>query len=132
MPNSQTSDSNPAVASLSREAFLNRKPSQKLERCRLLDGSTVLMRRPTGKEHREWRRLLRNEDGSLNVDRHSMNEELLLTFIIVDDSGEPFLTVEDVMVNHVFDRYELGDLNAMKEMADSFSSNRSLEDRGKN
>ncbi len=126
-----TAANSPKKAVLSsREAFLSRKASTKPHPCVLSDGSVVLMRRMTGKDYREWRSLLRNEDGSLNVQRHAVSEELMLTFAIVDESGQQLLTVSDVMESNVFDQFELGDLNAMKQVVDAFSENRNLDSLG--
>lgn len=116
---------------LGRDDLVKRTNDRKLVEVTLSDDTVVLLRTPTGKDYREWDQLLRNTDGSLNMERHNLREELFLIFAIVDGSGNRVLTVEDVCIDKVFDNYLLCDLDALKTKVDELTSRMSIKSHTK-
>lgn len=84
----------------------------------------MLLKRPTGEDYREYKRLLRNEDGSMNIDRYDLNEELWLQILLVDPDGNQLYSVDDVFRDHVFDAMDLPDLQRLKAVADKLIGSR--------
>ena len=102
-------------------------------RCYLGDGTFVLLRRPTGEDYREWRRLLRTDQGELIPERFDLDEEIMLSLLLVDGSGQPMYSLTDVVDKHVFDTFAMYDLKIMKmKVMDLTGNNITNEDRAKN
>lgn len=90
----------------------------------------LLMKHPTGETHREWRRLLRNEDGTVNNERFDISDELMLMMLLIDTDGNQMFTLEDVAENRVFDSMPAPLLKRLKDEADAMQSSLSDDDRG--
>ncbi len=102
---------------LDRESLLSRKTkTPKPQEVRLPSGDTVQMRVPTGKDYRDWRKFLRDENGIVIQARSEVSDELLVASILVNPDGSQMFTNNDVLTGTMDEILQI-DLEAMKEAA---------------
>jgi len=82
----------------------------------LPSGDTVDMRVPTGRDYREWKKLLRDESGEAIESRMSLSDELLVASILINGDGSPMYSTSEVLAGAMDDLLQ-PDIEAMKEMA---------------
>ena len=102
---------------LNRKQLLERKTKvQKPREVELPSGDTVLMRVPIGRDYREWKKYLRDEQGQIIDARATLGDELLLAIVLVNPDGTPMFTREDIM-GGAMDEILQPDLEHMKAEA---------------
>lgn len=102
---------------LDRKQLVERKTKiQKHREVQLPSGDTVMMRVPTGKDYRYWKKYLRDDKGNLIEARTDVADELLVAIILANPDGTPMFTLEEVL-NKAMDELVQIDLEFLKERA---------------
>lgn len=102
---------------LNKKALLARKTKvQKPHELALPSGDCVLMRVPTGKDFRDYRKSLRDEEGESIKARMDMSDEIMVASLLINEDGTRMFTREEVM-NGDMDEILQVDLEAMKDEA---------------
>lgn len=105
------------VMPLDKKALLARKTKvQKPHELQLPSGDSVLLRVPTGKDYRDYRKYLRDEKGETIPARMALSDELMVATLLVNEDGTQMFTREEVM-NSAMDEIIAVDLEAMKDEA---------------
>lgn len=94
---------------LSRESFLRRKSGKDYHSVKLADGGVVLLKPATAKLYRDYKRSLRDKDGMPIPEKQAYGDELLIAAMLVDPSGQPLVTEEDVLAG-ALDEHSMADL----------------------
>ena len=102
---------------LNREQLIKSKTKpQKPQELELPSGDSVLLRVPTGKDYREWKRYLRDESGVIIQARADRSDELLVATLLVNQDSTPMFTRDEVMSGEMDNVLQI-DMEAMKDRA---------------
>lgn len=89
-----------------------RKGKRRFTTATLLDGTKVRLRSMLRSEQRKWHKCTKKEDGSEDESKQQFSDDVLLAMTIVDDEGNPLVSVEEAFQGF-FDDWDTADTNIL-------------------
>jgi hypothetical protein len=117
---------------ITRAEFLKKRTSPDLIEHELPDGDSVLLRQPSAKIYREYKRSMRDKNGDPIPERQKYADELLVGRIMVEADGTLMFSDEDIL-SGIFDELKMFSLTSVVAKAyEMLGIIESDEDREKN